>query len=90
MRVRMEEDFRAPSDKPHPANSNNQRALGLPKQLRQLGDIHRDPPCLVAHKQLGRDVRFTPKVDIGVGPRPNSDGFATLAAIRRASSFVSS
>jgi len=54
----MEEDFRAPSDKPHPANSNNQRALGLPKQLRQLGDIHRDPLCLVAHKQLGRELRM--------------------------------
>ena len=34
------------------------------QQLRQLGDVRRDLPRLVARQQPGRDVRFTPKADI--------------------------
>ena len=33
----------------------------LAQQLRQLGDIHRDPPRLFAREQLGLNVRFAPK-----------------------------
>ena len=32
-------------------------ALWLSQQLRQLGDIHRDPPCLIAREQLAADRR---------------------------------
>ena len=37
--------------------------------IRQLGDISRDAPRLVARKKLGLNVRFTPKADIGTQVR---------------------
>jgi hypothetical protein len=43
-----------------PAASARPAPLTAQQQFRQLGDIRRDPPRLIAC-QLGRYVRFTPK-----------------------------
>jgi len=39
-------------------------AFFLPQQLRQLGDIRRDPPRLVAREQLASMSALPPKADI--------------------------
>src|SRR5215831_3968605 len=39
------------------ASKANIASLGLPQQLRQLGDIRRNPPRLIAREQLGAERR---------------------------------
>ena len=64
------------------------RALGLAQKLRQLRDIHRDPPRLVAREQLGRMSALPPKPDMAGGqlnvrfvPIADSCGAAINAAL---------
>ena len=41
--------------------------LALPQQFRQLGDVRRDPPCLVPSKQSGIDVGEGLALAVSVG-----------------------
>jgi hypothetical protein len=43
--------------------------LRLPQKLRQLGDIHRDPSCLVFGEQFCRQSSSRLILEIGVGER---------------------